>query len=135
MSRIVPAMRLNEHAGDALHLIRAWAPDSIMLGPHTYTQPVLVAPQALHADLTATHPQQLDDASLAALWALSPQVVLLGVGSRSRPAPGNLRAVFARRGVALEAMDLGAACRTYNVLAQEGRAVAALLFPGVAETS
>jgi len=26
-------------------------------------------------------------------------------------------------------MDLGAACRTYNVLAQEDRAVVALLFP------
>jgi uncharacterized protein len=26
-------------------------------------------------------------------------------------------------------MDLGAACRTYNVLAQEDRSVAALLFP------
>lgn len=133
MSRIVPAMRLNEHAGDALHLIRAWSPDNITLGPQTYTQAVLVAPQALHPDLPAQRPEQLDDGSLAALWALSPQVVLLGVGSRSRPASAGLRAVFARRGVALEAMDLGAACRTYNVLAQEGRAVAALLFPGVGD--
>ena len=93
-----------------------------------------MAAHALHADLTAQHPQQLDDASLAALWALSPQVVLLGAGSRSRPADRALRAVFARRSVALEAMDLGAACRTYNVLAQEGRAVAALLFPGLGDT-
>lgn len=133
MSRIVPAMRLNEHPGDALHLIRAWSPDSITLGLHTYTHALLVAPHALHPELPAQRPEQLDDASLAPLWALAPQVVLMGAGSRSRPASSTLRAVFARRGVALEAMDLGAACRTYNVLAQEGRAVAALLFPGVGD--
>jgi uncharacterized protein len=40
-----------------------------------------------------------------------------------------LRAPLAARDVALEVMDLGAACRTYNVLAQEDRPVAALLFP------
>jgi uncharacterized protein len=32
------------------------------------------------------------------------------------------------RGVALEAMHLGAACRTFNVLVQEERRVAAALF-------
>jgi uncharacterized protein len=31
------------------------------------------------------------------------------------------------RGIGLEVMDTGAACRTYNVLASEGRAVAAAL--------
>jgi uncharacterized protein len=36
---------------------------------------------------------------------------------------------LAAKQISLEAMDLGAACRTYNVLAQEDRAVAALLFP------
>jgi uncharacterized protein len=40
-----------------------------------------------------------------------------------------LRPALAARQLALEAMELGAACRTYNVLAQEDRSVAALLFP------
>jgi len=39
-----------------------------------------------------------------------------------------VRAVLAARGVGLEAMHLGAACRTYNVLVQEERRVAAALF-------
>ncbi len=33
------------------------------------------------------------------------------------------------RKVGLEVMDLGAACRTYNILVQEDRRVAAVLFP------
>ena len=43
-------------------------------------------------------------------------------------APAALRDALAGRGVGLEAMQLGAACRTFNVLVQEERRVAAALF-------
>jgi uncharacterized protein len=39
-----------------------------------------------------------------------------------------VRAQFAARRVGLEVMQLGAACRTFNVLVQEERRVAAALF-------
>jgi uncharacterized protein len=39
-----------------------------------------------------------------------------------------VRAAFLERGVGLEVMQLGAACRTFNVLLQEERRVAAALF-------
>jgi len=42
-----------------------------------------------------------------------------------------LRAALRGRGIALEAMDTGAACRTYNVLLAEDRCVAAALLPPV----
>ena len=41
--------------------------------------------------------------------------------------PENLRAAARERGLALEPMDTGAACRTYNVLMSEQRQVAAAL--------
>ena len=50
---------------------------------------------------------------------------------RRRPDPAcesALRAAFAERRIGLEAMDLGAACRTFNILVQEERRVAAALF-------
>jgi len=54
-------------------------------------------------------------------------VLLLGCGVRmAMPAPA-LRAGLKAKGIALEAMDTGAACRTYNVLATEERRVAAAL--------
>jgi uncharacterized protein len=130
MSRIVPVMRLNEHIGTTLNLIRAWSPDSVTLGTERLERAFLVAPQTLLTDWPVQRPEQLDDTVLAPLWALAPQVVLLGAGTRTQWPPASLRSLFARRNVALEAMDLGAACRTYNVLAQESRAVASLLFPG-----
>ena len=54
-------------------------------------------------------------------------LLLVGTGRNlARPAEGVARA-FRDAGLALEAMDTGAACRTYNVLLAEGRPVAAAL--------
>jgi len=71
----------------------------------------------------------------AAFWvayrrtALAPELVIFGSGSRLRfPKPVLLQPLMARR-IGFETMDTAAACRTYNVLLAEGRAVvAALLF-------
>jgi uncharacterized protein len=55
-------------------------------------------------------------------------VVVIGTGAVSQFAPPAIRALLAQQGVGLEVMELGAACRTYNVLVQEQRRVAAALF-------
>jgi uncharacterized protein len=54
-------------------------------------------------------------------------LLLLGTGSSALPPAPDLRKGFADLGVALESMDTGAACRTYNVLLAEARCVAAAL--------
>jgi uncharacterized protein len=129
MSRIVPAMKLNEHVPPGINLIRAYAADGVTVGSERLTRPCVVAPAALIRDFTDRDVADLEVSSLDCLWPLAPQVVLLGTGLRQRFAPAPIRSAFAQRRIALEAMDLGAACRTYNVLAQEDRAVVALLFP------
>lgn len=79
-------------------------------------------------------PQRFDDLAAEHFDELAEsgaEVVLFGSGARLRfPAPVMLRALIARR-IGVETMDTAAACRTYNVLAAEGRCVvAALLLPG-----
>jgi uncharacterized protein len=71
----------------------------------------------------------LDESSFESVIALGPELVIFGSGGRIRfPTPALLKALMARR-IGFEAMDTPAACRTYNVLLGEGRAVvAALLF-------
>jgi uncharacterized protein len=61
------------------------------------------------------------------LLHLEPELVLLGTGRRHRLADRRLTAHLAGAGIALEAMDTGAACRTYNILVSDGRRVAAAL--------
>ncbi|MED5621737.1 Mth938-like domain-containing protein [Ideonella sp. BN130291] len=71
--------------------------------------------------------QELTAAHFEQVLALRPELVIFGSGSRLRfVAPALYRSLIAR-GIGMETMDTAAACRTYNVLAAEGRPVVAAL--------
>ncbi len=55
------------------------------------------------------------------------ELLLLGCGARAVAVSAGLRSWLRQQGTAVEAMDTGAACRTYNVLVMEGRRVGAAL--------
>ena len=60
-------------------------------------------------------------------FPLEPEIALIGTGARQVFPPAPFRAAFLNAGIGIEAMDSGAACRTFNVLVGEGRRVAALI--------
>lgn len=69
----------------------------------------------------------LGEEHFAVLAAMKPEVVIFGSGERIRfPRPAWI-APLLRMGVGVETMDTAAACRTYNILAGEGRHVIAAL--------
>jgi uncharacterized protein len=121
-------MRLHEQHLARMNLIGRYGAGEIQVNGQRLTAPLIVAPGFLQADWITTV-AQLAPEVLAGLWDLQPRIVLLGCDAVPAGPVKPLRKLFADRQVALESMDLGAACRTYNVLAQEDRAVAALLFP------
>ena len=71
--------------------------------------------------------EALGVADFERLAELDPEVVLLGTGTRLRFPPAHITRplIEARKG--LEVMDVQAACRTFNILASEGRRVVAAL--------
>lgn len=64
---------------------------------------------------------------------IAPELVLLGTGEAFALAPRQWVARLAEQGIGLEAMDTAAACRTFNLLAHEGRRVLAVLGAGRCE--
>lgn len=71
--------------------------------------------------------EQLTAEHFAMLAVMKPELVIFGSGSRLRfPPPAFLRGLMEHR-IGLETMDTLAACRTYNILAGEGRHVVAAL--------
>jgi uncharacterized protein len=71
--------------------------------------------------------EDLDASHFAQLADLGAELVIFGSGERIRfPRPQWLQALMARR-TGVETMDTAAACRTYNILAGEGRHVLAAL--------
>jgi uncharacterized protein len=110
------------------NLIRSYSDTELLIGDQPVRRSCLVTaarlitewPPATFADLAPAH--------LEAIFALAPELVLLGTGPTQRFAPPEVRSEFARRRIGLEVMQLGAACRTFNVLVQEDRRVVAALF-------
>ena len=88
---------------------------------------LIVLPDRLLAEWTLASFDALTVVDFERLAALDAEIILFGTGQQLRfPAPQLLRPLIeAQKG--LEVMDLPAACRTYNVLAGEGRKVAACL--------
>lgn len=121
-------MKLHELQQARMNLVGRYAPGMIEVNGRSLGAPCILAPGFLHAEWI-TDIAGLDIEALAPVWPLQPRILLLGATAPTATALKMLRAPLAARQIALEAMDLGAACRTYNVLAQEDRPVAALLFP------
>jgi len=61
------------------------------------------------------------------ILSMKPELVIFGSGARMRFASSALYRSLISAGIGMETMDLGAACRTYQVLAAEGRTVLAAL--------
>jgi uncharacterized protein len=102
----------------------------VVLGDRELTRSFLLAVDRVVEDWPVPAIEALDAASVDAVLALLPEVVLLGTGSRQRFPAAAILARFLARGVGVEVMDNAAAARTFNVLAAEGRrAVAAFMLP------
>lgn len=121
-------MKLHEHREKRMNLVGRYGPGLIEINGVAHAQPLIVAPGLLQAGWIS-EVAALSAEALAPIWELQPRIVLLGAAALPAAVLRPLRSQLAARQAALEAMDLGAACRTYNVLAQEDRPVVALLFP------
>jgi uncharacterized protein len=110
------------------NLVRGYSADGIRIGEQLLTHSCLVTADQLITDFKPQSFAEFTADHLAPVFALAPELVLLGTGPSQRFAGAAVREACAARGIGLESMELGAACRTYNVLVQEERRVAAVLF-------
>ena len=88
---------------------------------------LVLTPELIIRDWRPSDFADLAEHDFAELAGLEPEILLLGTGRRQRfPAP-EIYLELIRRGIGLEIMDTGAACRTYNILMSERRRVVAAL--------
>jgi uncharacterized protein len=109
-------------------LIQGYDPGGFRIAGDAHEGSVLVLPErAFPWPVQAADQVTLE--SLAPIVAAAPAVelLILGLGPRFLAVAAELRQALKDRGIALEAMDTGAACRTYNLLLAEDRRVAAAL--------
>jgi len=123
-------MSLMEHRPEGLRQVRWVRADAIAIDAEERSASFLLTPEAT-GDWAPRAVGEIDEAAVAAVLALQPELVLLGTGARQSMPPPRVMGAFLSKGVGLEAMDNAAAARTFNLLAAEGRrVVAAFLLPG-----
>ena len=121
-------MKLHASAPSALNTFTAYGEGYVMVNSQRHESNLIVLPDQL-LPWSAAGFEALEEADFQIFHELNLEILLLGTGPKQRfPHPRLTRALAARR-IGVEAMDLQAACRTYNILmAEERRVAAALLF-------
>ncbi|HEU5137545.1 MAG TPA: MTH938/NDUFAF3 family protein [Steroidobacteraceae bacterium] len=123
-------MKITQQREDGINLIRRYGADFIVIGENEIRESCIVGANSF-ARWTPRSVDELTAEHIAPLFALNPEIVVLSTGARQVFPRAALRAEFATRKIGLEVMEIGAACRTYNVLVGEERKVlVALLLPG-----
>lgn len=123
-------MQLSHERAEGYLFFRNCTADTVTVVDRVLSRSFLLAPDRLVEDWPVTSPDQFDLAAAAAIAALQPEVVLLGTGPRQVFPPREAQVALLRQRIGVEVMDNAAACRTYNLLAGEGRrVVAALILP------
>lgn len=121
-------MELTEHTAGNYHQIRGVEPGRVFVTDQWYESSLVVGARYLDPDWPIKHLSELDEAGIATLVELGPELVILGVGQRQQFLSPQLQARFIRQGIGIECMTLDAAARTFNVLMSENRrALAALI--------
>jgi uncharacterized protein len=123
-------MKFTQQLPSGINLIRRYGAEFIAIGEQEIRDSCLVSANSIEP-WTPRTVEELRIEHLAALFALAPEVVVLSTGVKQQFPRAALRAEFATRRIGLEVMEIGAACRTYNVLVgEERRVMAAILLPG-----
>lgn len=107
----------------SLQLIESYGTSGFMVSGTLHARSILVFPER-----TLEWTGEITEAGLAEVVGHGMiDILLLGCGRRMALVPPVLRQSLRTAGIVIDAMDTGAACRTYNLLLGEERRVAAAL--------
>ena len=112
--------------------IRGYSADAVILADGSERRAsFLLAADGRVQDWGVAGVEEIGIDALAPVFALQPDVFLLGTGARQKFPPAAVTAACLSRRIGLEAMDNAAAARTFNVLVSEGRSVLlGMVLPG-----
>ena len=109
-------------------VIRSVSNAAIRVNDEEHATSIALTPERLLGNWPEKSIDDLVELDFEAVFGTDPEIVLLGTGATNIFPPRELTFAFARKGVGVEVMDTAAAARTFNVLANEGRKVAAVLY-------
>jgi len=118
-------MQLTQNPLTGDHFIKSYSPGDIQINDTHYKNSLIIASDKLIENwppqtITEFQPHYLD-----AIIQLHPEIVLLGTGEKQHFVDNRLLLPLINNHIGFEIMHTAAACRTFNLLAGEGRRVVA----------
>lgn len=119
-------MQLTLDQGNTKYQITKYSAGCVTINDEHYTSAIMLMPEFI-APWNVTDITQLQEQDLLAAIELRPDVILVGTGDISVFLDATLMQIATTHNIGIEVMSTAAACRTFTVLAAEGRKVLALL--------
>jgi len=120
-------MKMIQEKGEGSYRIRAYQGGRVLINQSEYATSVIVTLTELMTDWAPQRVSEIEPGHIEEILALEPEIILLGTGTVQQFPSREVMKTAIQRGVGLEVMDTGSACRTFNLLMAEGRRVAAAL--------
>ena len=119
-------MKLHLNIERDIPLFTGYGEDHVLINGARHEQSLLLTGNRIHpAPWAGLNFEALTEAHFRWIAEHPVEIVLFGSGHKLRfPHPSLTRSLVEAR-IGLEVMDIGAMCRTYNILVGEGRSVAA----------
>ena len=122
-------MEFNLEVPQNQFFIRSVSEKGICVDKDFYDKPFILSGKQIITGWGVASIDDINESSLQVIFDLQPEVILIGTGRNQVFLPPATQAHFIRRHFGFEVMTTDAACRTFNVLAAEGRHVVAGLLP------
>ena len=122
-------MEFNLEVPENQFFIRSVSAEGIQVHHDFYNCPFILSGQRLIPEWDVKTIEDINEETLQVIFDLEPEVILIGTGGNQLFLPPATQVHFFRQQLGFEVMTTDAACRTFNVLATEGRHVVAALLP------
>lgn len=118
-------MKFAQDSQDDGYVITAYDIDSVSINGQTFKQSLVVANAQLNENWDLVGIESLTPEHIELVLSFEPELILIGTGSKLIFPAVEVYSSIIERGIGVDFMDTGAACRTYNILMSEGRDVVA----------
>lgn len=118
-------MDISRDSQNAVMQITVYEAGKITINGFSCIASVIVTPDTLITDWPPQSLLTLDATHLDTLIALNPEVILIGTGEKHAQAPHSVLSKAYEARIGVEVMSTPAACKTFNILASDGRRVVA----------
>lgn len=109
--------------------IKSYDDTQIQINATIFNSSLIVSKQEIISDLKINAIQELDQNFINLVLPLNPEIIIVGHSSLGHYVPTPIAAQLSQLKIGIECMSIGAACRTFNILLAEDRAViAAFIF-------